>query len=111
MESNPLVSVIVPVYNGLEYLKECLDSVFDMEYRPLELCVFDDASEEACWDLLQKYLKMDGDVVVRLKKSERGKPGGVGYARNRAIEMAKGQYFCFLDADDYNMPNRVTVQL
>ena len=95
-EANPLVSVMIPVYNGEAYLAEAIDSVLQQSYRPIEVIVVDDGSDDSSGAVARRY----GDPV-RYVRQERG---GNGAARNRALAMASGDLFTFLDADDRLVP-------
>jgi glycosyltransferase involved in cell wall biosynthesis len=94
---NPLVSVMIPVYNGEAYLGEAIDSVLQQNYRPVEIIVVDDGSDDATGEVARRY----GDAV-RYTKQDRG---GNGAARNRAVALATGELFTFLDADDRLVPD------
>ena len=91
-----LVSVMVPVYNGEAYLAEAIDSVLAQSYRPIEIIVVDDGSDDGTAEVARHY----GDRV-RYARQERA---GNGAARNRAVAMAAGDLFAFLDADDRLVP-------
>jgi glycosyltransferase involved in cell wall biosynthesis len=99
----PLVSVLIPAYNAGPYLGEALDSVLAQTYRPLEVIVADDGSEDDTVEVARSY----GDPV-RLVQQERG---GNGAARNAAVAVAGGQYYAFLDADDRFMPGKLQAQM
>ena len=92
MTARPLVSVMIPVYNGEAYLGEAIDSVLHQSYRPVEVIVVDDGSQDASGEVAQRY-----GPPVRYARQDRG---GNGAARNRAVAMATGDLFTFLDADD-----------
>jgi len=91
-----LVSVMIPVYNGEAYLAEAIDSVLSQSYRPLEVVVVDDGSEDGSADVARSY----GDPV-RYARQDRA---GNGAARNHAVSLATGDLFTFLDADDRLVP-------
>ncbi|MBO5472286.1 MAG: glycosyltransferase family 2 protein [Lachnospiraceae bacterium] len=95
-----LISVIVPVHNGQDYLEKCIDSIAGQTYRALEIIVVNDGSTDdtarVCGRLTERY----GNVsVITLPDI------GVAAARNRAIEQAKGDYITFVDADDRLCPD------
>jgi glycosyltransferase involved in cell wall biosynthesis len=104
--NEPLVSVIVGVYDKERYVGECLRSVMDQTYRHFELIVVDDASEDCS---LQQILTIRDDRtrVVAMEKNS----GHPGVPRNRGIRMAQGQYLAFLDADDVWMPEKLEKQV
>jgi glycosyltransferase involved in cell wall biosynthesis len=91
------ISVMIPVYNGEAYLGEAIDSVLVQSYRPIEIIVVDDGSDDASGEVARRY----GDPV-RYARQPRG---GNGAARNRAVALATGDFFAFLDADDRLTPD------
>ena len=95
-----LVSVIIPVYNVEKHLKRCLRSVLNQTYQNLEIILVDDGSTDTCPRLLDTYAKKDGRIKVLHKTNE-----GVSVARNVGLEMATGDYVCFVDSDDF-LPKR-----
>ena len=92
----PLVSVIVPIYNVEEYLKECIDSIIGQTYRHLEIILVDDGSPDRCGKVCDEYALSDGRVRV-IHQSNRG----LSAARNAGLEMATGEFISFIDSDDY----------
>ncbi len=90
------VSVIVPVYNAEKALERCIDSILNQEYKDLELIAVDDGSKDHSGEILDAYAKADPRVVVIHKEN-----GGVSDTRNRALDIAQGEYVQFLDADDW----------
>lgn len=94
--ARPLVSVMIPVYNGEAYLAEAIDSVLSQSYRPIEVIVVDDGSDDGSGAVAMSY----GDPVRYVRQARAGN----GAARNRAIGLAQGDLFTFLDADDRLVP-------
>ena len=92
----PLVSVIMPVYNSIAYLKESLESVIGQTYSNLEIIVVDDASTDGSYDMLQAYAAEDARIVI-LREIQNA---GVGHVRNTGLRAAHGEYCCFIDSDD-----------
>ena len=90
-----LVSIIVPVYNVESYLEECVESIINQSYENLDIILIDDGSTDNCGQICDKYAALDKRVTVIHKTN-----GGLSSARNRGIEAAKGDYFCFVDSDD-----------
>lgn len=88
----PLISVMIGVYNGERYLGEAIESVLSQTYWPVELIVVDDGSTDRTRQVALSYAPR-----IRYEYEPRG---GMGAARNRAVELAQGAYFAFLDADD-----------
>lgn len=97
-----LISVIIPVYNVEKYLPRCLESVINQTYRNIEIIVVDDGSHDNCGKICDEYALKDDRIIVIHKKN-----AGVSCARNDGIETAKGRYICFVDSDDYVMPDYV----
>ncbi|MFI5658820.1 CDP-glycerol glycerophosphotransferase family protein [Streptomyces sp. NPDC051684] len=96
----PRFSVIVPVYLVQAYLHACLDSVLGQSYTDLELIAVDDASPDACGEILDAYAAHDPRVtVVHLPQNV-----GLGEARNAGLKQASGDYVVFLDSDDTLAP-------
>jgi glycosyltransferase involved in cell wall biosynthesis len=100
---NPLVSVMIPVYNGAAYLGEAIESVLAQTYRPLELIVVDDGSDDGSDEVARVY----GDDLLYVRQRR----GGNGAARNRALEHATADFFAFLDADDRFTPEKLERQM
>ena len=103
MNGRPLISVMIGMYNAEPYIAEAIQSVLDQTYAPLELIVVDDGSTDASAEVVRSF----GDAV-RYERQERG---GNGAARNRAVELAEGEYFAFLDADDRFLPEKLELQM
>ena len=101
--SGPLVSVMIGVYNAEQYLAEAIDSVFAQTYRPIELIVVDDGSDDGSAEVAKRY----GDALTYVYQENRGNGG----ARNTAVEHASGEYFAFLDADDRFVPKKLEWQM
>ena len=92
-----LISVIIPVYNKEKYLRKCLDSVLAQTYGNIEVLLVDDASSDKSRDICDEYAKKDGRIsVIYLEKNR-----GASHARNVGLDRAEGEFFCFVDADDY----------
>lgn len=94
--SNPLVTVVIPVYNVENYLRECLDSVCNQSYRRLEIICVDDGSTDESFSILDEYAKRDDRVIVLTQLN-----AGAAAARNAAMRIAKGEWICAVDSDDY----------
>lgn len=95
----PLVSVIVPVYNLENLLPKCVDSILHQTYTNLELLLVDDGSCDGSLALCRKYAEADSRVRVFQKEN-----GGQGTARNLALDHMQGEFIAFVDADDYVLP-------
>ena len=96
MKNNPMISVIVPVYNVEPYIKKCIESILGQTYTNLELILVDDGSPDRSGEICEEYAKKDSRVVV----IHQGNTGQAG-ARNHGISIAKGDYIGFVDSDDW----------
>ena len=101
-EEHPLVSVIIPVYNGGRHLRAALESVFAQTYRPFEVIVVDDGSTDDSSAIAQSF----PDVRYIHQQNQ-----GVAAARNRGIDAARGEFFAFLDQDDLWTPEKLKLQI
>lgn len=93
---NPLVSVIVPVYNVKPYLNACLDSLAAQTMRRIEIILIDDGSDDGSGSVCDTYAGRDERFRVIHQKN-----GGLSDARNRGILAAAGEYLMFVDSDDW----------
>lgn len=93
--NNPLISIIIPVYNIDKYIARCLDSVINQSYTNLEIIVVNDGSTDETLNVLNQYLFKDSRIKIINKENE-----GVSKARNTGIDNAKGDYIGFVDGDD-----------
>lgn len=98
------ISVIIPVYNGEKYIREAIDSILQQTYPFMELILINDASTDQTDTIIQSY---SDERIVYLVNSGRQ---GTYKCRNRAVQMAKGQYLAMMDADDIAMPERLEKQ-
>lgn len=92
----PYISVIIPVYNAEATLKKCVDSVLMQQYADFEVILVDDGSKDGSFQICEEYAREDSRVTVIHKEN-----GGVSSARNRGLEIAKGNWVTFVDSDDY----------
>ncbi|XP_066517563.1 queuosine-tRNA galactosyltransferase [Hoplias malabaricus] len=107
------VSVIIPVYNGGEWLDECLQAVVDQDFQgSVELSVYDDSSTDNSRVIAEGWREKleERGVSVVISGHNSDKPRGVGFAKNQAMFQSSGQYLCFQDADDVMMPQRIRLQ-
>lgn len=93
---NELVSVIVPIYGVEDYLSKCVDSIINQTYKNLEIILVDDGGKDKCPEICDEYAGKDSRIKVIHKKN-----GGLSDARNAGIDIAKGEYFVFIDSDDW----------
>lgn len=97
-QENPIkVSIIIPVYNTVPYLKRCLDSAINQTLKDIEIICVNDGSTDNSLEILQKYAQKD----KRVKVINHTENKGVAAARNTALRAAKGEFVGFLDSDDF----------
>jgi len=98
-KKKPLITLIVPVFNNKNFLCQCIKSILSQSYQNFELIVIDDGSKDSSLSIVQKFAKEDQRIRIIAQKHQ-----GVSAARNAALEIAKGAYIMFVDADDYIEP-------
>ena len=104
--NDPLVTIIVPVYRVEKYLEECLDSIVSQTYGNLEIILVDDASDDRSGQICDEYAMHDHRITVYHKEN-----GGVSSARNYALDRAHGDWYVFVDSDDWIEPDMVELLL
>lgn len=102
MQTENLVSIIVPVYNVEKYLPKCLESVMNQTYKSIEIVCVNDGSPDGSEKIISDYMKSDSRIVLINQENQ-----GLSGARNTGIENAKGEYVIFLDSDDWIDPETV----
>lgn len=100
-KSNPRVSVVIPVHNAQQYLRECLDSILNQTMRELEVICVDDASTDDSPSILKEYAAADG----RVKYLRHDENVSASQCRKDGVLGSTGDYVMFVDADDYIEPN------
>ncbi|AFE52779.1 minor teichoic acids biosynthesis protein ggab (ggab) [Rickettsia prowazekii str. GvV257] len=100
---SPLVSIIIPVYNGANYMREAIDSALAQTYKNIEIIVVNDGSKDETETIALSY----GDKICYLYKEN----GGCGSALNCGIKNMKGKYFSWLSHDDVYYPNKIEHQI
>ena len=95
-ESKTLISIIVPIYNVENYLRQCLDSIMNQTYQNFECLLINDGSPDNSADICREYVSKDSRFRYFEKEN-----GGVSSARNLGIEHSKGEYITFIDSDDW----------
>lgn len=98
--SNPLISVIVPIYKVENYLDKCVQSIVDQTYTNLEIILVDDGSPDNCGAMSDAWAEKDNRIRVIHKEN-----GGLSDARNAGMAVATGALMGFIDSDDYIAPN------
>lgn len=99
MQSEPKISVIVPVYNAEAYLDRCLKSIYAQTFQDYEIILVNDGSTDHSLEKCREYAEKDSRITVIDKEN-----GGAGSARNAGIEAAMGEYLAFPDVDDWFEP-------
>lgn len=102
--SQPLVSVLLPVYNGTKYLKEAIDCILQQTYSKLELIIIDDGSKDNPSEIIEHF----NDQRIKFLKQENT---GLAGTLNRAISLSKGKYLARQDQDDISKPDRIQKQV
>ncbi len=90
------ISVVIPVYNVDRYLSRCLQSLVNQTFKDLEFICIDDGSSDNSLEILYSYAEKDSRFVIIVQKNS-----GPSIARNKGIDIAKGEYISFIDADDW----------
>jgi len=99
MDKQPLLTVVVPVYNGEKYIEETMRYIGNSEYKELEILVIDDGSTDQSGRVCREYQKQDERVRYIYMENT-----GIAGARNKGLELAGGEYICFCDQDDVTEP-------
>ena len=98
--SEILISVIVPVYKVEPYIRKCVESIIGQTYRQIEVILVDDGSPDNCGVICDEYARADSRITVIHTENE-----GVYCARNKALDVATGDYLMFVDSDDWVEPD------
>ena len=109
MKNNPLISVVVPIYNTSKYLPRCLNSIINQTYKNLEIICINDGSTDNSLSILQNYAQKDSRIKITTQKN-----AGLSAARNTGITKSTGKYITFVDSDDeisHNMLEKLLVSL
>lgn len=102
-----LVSVIIPIYNAEKYLIDTLESIFIQDYKNIEIVLVDDCSKDDSAKIILDIQQKHPEIIYHLQE----KNMGAGAARNKALELARGQYVAFLDSDDIWIPGKISKQI
>ena len=100
------VSIIMPVYNGEKFLQQTMDSIVKQTYGNYELIVVNDGSTDTSKSIIEKYLSVIPNMCILDQKNS-----GVSVARNNGLSVAKGEYVCFVDADDWLHPDFLRIMV
>lgn len=93
---DPLISIIVPVYNVEKYLRKCLDSIIDQTYKNIEIICVNNGSQDNSYKILEVYANDDSRIKIISQDNK-----GVSFARNAALDIARGEYIMFVYSDDW----------
>ena len=94
--TQPLISIIIPVYNAERYLGRCIESVLGQSYKNLEIILVNDGSKDNSGKICDEYAELDKRIIVIHKEN-----GGASSARNVALKQFSGEYAAFVDSDDF----------
>lgn len=97
-------SFIIPVYNVKDYVAQCIESILSQTYKNYEIILVDDGSTDGSGDICDKYAQKDNRIRVIHQRNQ-----GNSVARNKAVELSKGEYIIFLDSDDYWIADKLDV--
>jgi glycosyltransferase involved in cell wall biosynthesis len=101
----PVVSVIIPTFNGEEYIADCMQSILHQTFRDIEIIVIDDGSADATGEIIKSFFD-DRIVYQRLEKNK-----GTAAATNAGHDLAAGKYIAHIDQDDIALPDRLERQV
>jgi len=107
MEKQPLVSVIMPCYNGEKFISNAIESVLNQTYQNWELIVVDDGSTDNSKDIIRKYTTINNKITLTEHKCNKG----IAKTKNAGIANARGKYIAFLDQDDIWLNSKLELQL
>ncbi|MBR5170099.1 MAG: glycosyltransferase family 2 protein [Muribaculaceae bacterium] len=102
VNNQPLVSILLPVYNAEAYLKKCVESVAGQTYTNLQIVLVNDGSTDGSWSMLQEMAAHDDRMDIFTQSNR-----GVAATRNRLLDLAKGDFILFVDSDDWIESNTV----
>ena len=99
-----MVTIIIPVYNATSYLKDCLDSVVSQDFKEeFEVILVNDGSTDGSLAICHEYASRHSNIIVLT-----GENAGVSVARNKALDIARGEWLVFVDADDMLLPGALS---
>lgn len=101
----PLITILMPSYNGGPYLKSCIDSVLNQSYTHFEFLIIDDGSTDNTFEIIKGYT--DKRIRILLNKENKG----ITHSLNKGLKLANGKYIARIDADDIMLPNRLALQV
>lgn len=105
--NNPLVSILIPVYNTEKYVADAIESALNQTYKNIEIIIVDDGSTDKSWEIIESYRKKYPNIIKTYQQENKG----AGAARNKAALNANGIYLQFLDSDDLLLPIAIEKKL
>ena len=99
--SNIKISIIIPIYNSEFFLKRCISSIINQDLKDIEIICIDDSSTDNSLNILKKLQKKHKEIIILKNQNRRG----AGISRNKGIDIARGEYIHFIDADDTLVQN------
>ena len=102
----PKISVVMSVYNGTPYLRECIESILNQTCKDFEFIIIDDGSSDNTWKILTEYANQNQQI--KLFKNEENI--GLTKSLNKGLKLAGGEYIARQDADDVSLPDRFELQ-
>lgn len=106
MTEQPLVSVVMSVYNAQDYLNEAIESILNQSYENVEFIIVNDGSTDSSLNIIQSYMINDSRISLIDRKNK-----GLPFSLNEGINIAKGKYIARMDADDISLPTRIEEQV
>lgn len=103
----PMISVVMPVYNNCEYIEESIKSILNQSYKNYEFIIVNDCSDDQSLEIISKYMKCDNRIVLINKLQNKG----IVECLNSGIMQSKGKYIARMDADDISLPTRLEEQI
>ena len=103
MEKEPLISILIPVYNTEKYIKRCIESAMNQSYQNIEIVVVDDGSKDNSLKIIKDLANKDSRIKVYSKENE----NNLAKTRNYLMDRINGEYYTFLDSDDYLNKNHI----
>ena len=100
---SPKISVVMPVFNGEQYLKESIESILCQTFTDFEFIIVDDQSTDSSWQIIQEYAAKDSRIAAVKNNGIKG----CWSARNLGWDLAKGKYLAIMDSDDISLPERL----
>jgi glycosyltransferase involved in cell wall biosynthesis len=107
MNSQPLVSITILVYQHGEFLEECIDSILNQTYKNIEIIICDDGSKDNSQEIIKRYAALHSNIKPILFPYNKG----VGYTQLAVLNQSKGEYICLYDGDDIMYPEKIEKQV